>query len=113
MPDNPSVYIALIFAVAVVAALMVWKGTGGKVTWGKKTFQVNDGPKAPPEVVVARELKVTDGEVGKITGVKQTSSGAPGPVKVDVASGMSVSHGKTGDITGIEITRPDSTPKKK
>jgi len=113
MPQNATIYIVLIAAAAVVVALMVWKGRGGKVTWGNKTFEVKDGPTQPPEAVVARDLKVSHGEVGNITGVKQTSAQGGAAGKADVASGLVVNHGKVGDITGVEISGGDSPSKNK
>jgi hypothetical protein len=113
MPENATVYIVLIAAAAAVVALMVWKGTGGKFTWGNKTFEVKDGPRPPSEAVIAEEMKVSHGQVGNITGVRDKSARGGGTAKADVASRMVINHGKVGDITGIEISGGDSPSKNK
>jgi hypothetical protein len=112
MPDNPTVWIVLIAVVAVVVALMVWKGRGGSYSDGKRTFTLQGKPQPGADVKVAENLKLEQAKVGNITGVKG-SPGATPPGRVDVANNASITGGSVEDITGVDLSGGGSSASKK
>jgi len=104
MPSNPTVWIVLIIAAAIIVGLMVWKGIGGTFARGKLKVTLHDAPKAAPEVRVAEGLRTEGGKVGNITGVKAAGTDTPAASKVDVANEASFSKTNVGDITGVDQT---------
>lgn len=107
MPTDPVIWIVLIVAVGIVAALALWLGRGLKLT--VKGFGVDikerQSTRAGSGINVFKGGEVGEGgTVGKITGIKNQGGEAAAPQgKVDVASGARI-KGSAGDITGIEIT---------
>jgi hypothetical protein len=104
IPSNPTVWIVLIVAVAVVVLYAMWKGRGFNVVKKKGSWQATlKEPERPSDVSVASGLEVgAQGNVGNITGVESAGSSQPELGKVEVANNAKVA-GKTGNITGVSI----------
>ena len=107
MPADPVVWIVLIVAVAIVAALTLWLGRGLKLKlqgFGMDIKERQSGPADSGTTVFKEGQVVKGGTVGNITGVKnQGGEGGALRGKIDVASGVRI-EGSAGDITGVEIT---------
>ena len=107
MPADTVVWIVLIVAVGVVAALALWLGRGLKLRVKGFGMDIKERQSAPADsgATVFKEGQVgKGGTVGNITGVKnQGGKGGAPQGKIDVASGARI-EGSAGDITGVENT---------
>lgn len=103
MPWTSTALIVLIIAVALVVALLVWKGRGGKFVRKNGTWEASVNEKAP-DIKVAAGIHVgKEGQAGNITGAEGQNLRVG---DVDVANHAKI-EGKVGDITGVKTTGSD------
>ena len=113
MPQDPTVWIVLIVAAALVLGLALWLGRGLRIRKDKRgfSFEAEKGqpePASDNDVVVGRGLRIDKAKVGDITGIKSDGFDAMPSAKqksIDVLSEGSISDTSTGDISGIKQQR--------
>jgi hypothetical protein len=100
IPNDPLVWTILIVLVAAVLGFAIWRRYSVVVRKGDTELRLE----RPDEgsgggISVADQAKITNSQVGNITGA-QISGGGAAP-SVNVASGARITGSKVGDITGV------------
>jgi hypothetical protein len=103
------VWVAAIAGIAVVAALMVWLGRGGEITFRGFRFSLRESRPQGVTVSVADKLAIRDGEAGDIVGI-DAQGVAPADAPVSVARNARLTNAKVGDIVGVRASKSTKDP---
>lgn len=110
MPNDKTVWIILVVAVAAVTSLALWLGRHFEVSWSP--FKVTVRGAIEPKklnINVAEGIEVERSRVGDIAGLKTSSSGVTDlNADITAARNAKIRNASVGDIVGIKENKVKS-----
>jgi hypothetical protein len=113
MPQDPTLYIVLIIAGAILMAFVVWRQGYFRVRKTSTGVELETGgpPQPPGNVTVLNNAEMRDAEFGDAVGVRTGPGGSVPSGDVNVANHGNFDRIKAGDFIGVDARSRDPAPK--